>query len=270
MAKGPRLLPTPPAFFLAEPPEERRARLLPEDCEHAIRVLRLRPGDLILGLDGRGHRWPLRIAGVGAREIRLHPAGPVEFVPAPGEEGSSLPWIEVAVSWPRKNRVEAMVSRLVQLGAAAIIPLAAEQRGPEAVPDQVPERVRKVAREACKQCGRSWLAEFEPARSPQELVRSKKEGALAVFEPRGGLPFDTWLRSLQPSLLTHGTRHRPIVIAVGPEGGFTTEERTAFLEAGASPVWLGPHILRIETAAEAAMAVASTVLAIRIEGGASS
>ena len=263
MAKSPRLLPTPPAFFLAEPPGERPARLVAEDAEHAIRVLRLRPGDLLLGLDGRGHRWPLRITALGTHEIGLQPAGPGEFVPAPGEAGSMLPWIELAVSWPRRNRIEGMISRLVQLGASAIFPLDARHRGPERVPAKIPARILKVAREACKQSGRTWVPEFEPACTPQDLVRSRREGALALLDPHGGLSFDTWLRSLQPSPLTHGTRTRPIVLVVGPEGGLTAEERTAFLEAGSSPVWIGPHVLRVETAAEAAMAVAAAVLGVR-------
>ena len=263
MAKSPRLLPTPAAFFLAEPPGERPARLVPEEAEHAIRVLRLRSGDLILGLDGLGHRWPLRITALGTSEVGLQPAGPAEFVPAPGEAGSVLPWVEVAVSWPRRNRVEGMVSRLVQLGASVLFPLLAQHRGPERVSAEVPARIQRVAREACKQSGRTWLPEFEPARTPQDLVRAKKDGALALLDPHGGLSFDTWLRSLQPSPLRHGTRARPIVLVVGPEGGFTAEERTALLEAGASPVWIGPHVLRIETAAEAAMAVAAAVLGFR-------
>ncbi len=264
VSRGPRLLPTPPAFFLAALPDGGPARLAEEDREHAFRVLRLGPGDLILGLDGQGHRWPLRIAGAG-REPELAPAGPVEFVPAPGEEGSPLPWIEVAVSWPRRNRIESMVSRLVQLGAAAIRPLIAEHRGPERVPREVSARIRTVAREACKQAGRSWLAEFEPGCTPQELAQSRKAGTLALLDPRAALSFDTWLRSLRCSPLTHGTRPRPIVLVIGPEGGFSPSERASLLESGASSVWLGPHVLRVETAAEAAMAVSAAVLALRIE-----
>jgi 16S rRNA (uracil1498-N3)-methyltransferase len=191
----------------------------------------------------------------------------VELVAAPGEPGSVLPWIEIAVSWPRKNRVEGMVSRLVQLGAAALLPLEALQRGPERTPAAASGRTLKVVREACKQCGRSWLAEVEPARTPLELVRSRQEAQLALLDPRGGMSFDTWLRSLRPSASTCGTRTRPIVLVIGPEGGFTADERRAFLEAGASPVWIGPHVLRVETAAEAAMAVAAAVLGLRPELG---
>jgi len=252
-----RLLPAPPAFFLADGGTP--ARLLPEDAQHAVRVMRLGVGDLLLGLDGRGARHPLRIRALHRSELELEPAGPVELLPAPGEEGSPLPWFELAISWPRKVRVEAMLGRLVQLGVAAIRPLIALQRGPEEVHAEAPARLQRVVREACKQAGRAWLPSFEPALATSAFLRAPAPGALAALDPRAGLPFDMWLRSLQPSPQGIGTRARPIVLAVGPEGGWSADEERAFLDANAALTWLGPYVLRVETAAEAAMAVAAAV-----------
>jgi len=258
-----RRLANPPAFFLRTEPGASSPRLDPADLEHARRVLRLRAGDPLVGLDGLGHRWPLRIRSVAKGELELEASGPMETIPAPGREGCTHPWIEVAVSWPRRNRVEDMVARLVQLGAAAILPLVAEMRGPEDVPEETPERLQRVARESCKQCGRAWMPRFEAARTPAALAAARKHGLLALLDPHGGLPFDTWLRSFQPAPLGVGTEERPIVIVVGPEGGFSAQERNALLDVAATPVWLGPHVLRVETAAEAAMAVAVAVHALR-------
>ncbi len=231
--------------------------LLEEELEH-VRVLRMSPGDHCLGFDGRGGRWPLRIEAIAGRSIRVAAEGPPEFEPEPGSPGASLPWIEVAVAWPRRNRAEPMLGSLVQLGAAAILPLDARFRGPEPCPAHPPERWEKLAREACKQCGRAWLPELAPAATIEDLAR--RAGALAVLDPLGGMSFDTWLRSLLPAPLSIGSKRRPLVIAIGPEGGFAPEERSLMLERGASPVRLGPHVLRVETAAVAAMAVAATVL----------
>ena len=47
------------------------------------------------------------------------------------------------------------------------------------------------------------------------------------------------------------------MLVIGPEGGFSDEESEALLDCGASSTWLGPHVLRVETAAEAALAVAA-------------
>lgn len=246
-----------PAFFLAPDSTPDHPRLLPEDARHAQRVLRLGQGERLLGLDGRGVRQPLRVRAVRKNALELEAGGAATHEPAPGEEGSALPWFELAVAWPRRNRVEDMLSRLVQLGAAGIRPLAARQRGPGAAPADAPARLLRVAREACKQSGRAWLPELGPALSPPELARAHAGATLAVLDPDAGLPFDTWLRSLRPSPLGIGTRARPIVLVIGPEGGLAEDERAALLEGGASAAWLGPHILRVETAAEAAMAIAA-------------
>ena len=250
---------SPPAFFLEPGRSPAEPRLLEEEARHATQVLRLGAGALLLGLDGRGGRQPLRVRALERRELALEPAGTPTHEPAPGEEGAPLPWFEVAVAWPRRNRVEDMLNRLVQLGAAAIRPLVARQRGPEEVPARAPERLLRVAREACKQAGRAWLPELEPALTPAELAAHHVGAALAVLEPDAALSFDAWLRSLRPGPLGLGTRTHPIVLVIGPEGGWTEEEREALRARGASATWLGPHVLRVETAAEAAMAIAGVI-----------
>jgi 16S rRNA (uracil1498-N3)-methyltransferase len=233
-------------------------KLLEEERAH-LEVLRLAAGDRCLGLDGQGGTWPLRIVRAGKRvELALEGEEP-GTEPEPGSAGARLPWIEIAVAWPRKNRCEAMLGELVQLGAAAIVPVEARFRGPEPLPACPPARWQKLAREACKQSRRTWLPVLEGRATLEELCERPK-GALALLDPDGGMSLDTWLRSLIPSLASLGTRERPIRVVVGPEGGLAPEEREALALAGGTPVRLGPHVLRIETAALAAMAVAATVL----------
>ena len=241
-------------------PDEGAPELGPEETEHARRVLRLTAGDACLGLDGRGAAWPLRVVAVDSGRIGLEVAGEAQRSAAPGETGCALPWVELAISWPRKQRAEAMLARLVQLGVAAIRPLALRQRGPEPVPKEPPERWWRVAREACKQSGRHWLPELHGATSLETLIGEREGASSAYLDPRGALPFDLWLRSLRPAPLGPGTRARPITVYVGPEGGFTAKERDLLRSGHAQPVWLGPHVLRIETAAEAAMAIAGVTL----------
>jgi 16S rRNA (uracil1498-N3)-methyltransferase len=253
-----RSLGSGPAFFLASTMGVEPVRLDPEDERHALRVLRLGEGDGLVGLDGRGGRWPLRVRSAG-KVLEIEPAGEVEHEPPPGAEGAACPWFELAIAWPRRNRVEDMLGRLVQLGAAGIVPLLASHRGPEAVPEEPPDRWWRVAHEACKQSRRSWLPEIGSTTTPVQHAEARADSPVALLDPRAGLSFDVWLRSLQPSPLGIGTAERPIVLVVGPEGGFDAEERGAWLERGATAVCLGPHVLRVETAAEAAMAVAAAV-----------
>ncbi len=251
---------SPPTFFLDGPPGEDPPRLAEGEAEHALRVLRLGHGDEILGLDGEGRRWRLRIVAKGKRDLGLEIVGAPACHPAPGDPGAPLPWIEIAVAWPRKSRAEGMISRLVQLGAARITPLLARHGGPAEAPEETPERWLRIAREACKQCGRTWLPRWSRRTSPEELARERKGAAIALLDPGAGMSLDTWLRSLHPAPLGVGTRVHPIVLVVGPEGGFSPEEVEAFLERDATTVQVAPHVLRIETAAEAALAVAGVIL----------
>jgi 16S rRNA (uracil1498-N3)-methyltransferase len=246
-------------LFLEEAPEGERVRLSREELDHA-RVLRLAAGDACEGLDGAGRRWPLRVTEVRRGVPSLAVVGPEVAEPRPGEPGAELPWIELAVAWPRKNRAEPMIGDLVQLGAAAITPLSARYRGPEPCPEEPPARWAKLAREALKQCGRSWAPVLAGALTTEGLLEARPGAVLGLFDPGRGMSLDTWLRSLRPTPAGVGTQERPLVLVVGPEGGFAPEERDALLRAGATTLWLGPHVLRVETAARAAMAVCAAVL----------
>jgi len=235
-------------FFLARsprPPSDGRAELIEEDARHAQRVLRLGVGDRLVGLDGRGGIWPAEVSAVARDrvEVLVGPGGRID--PAPGAPGAALPWIEIAVAWPKPGKLEEMLDRLTQLGAAAIARLPSERAGPHAQDPSGARRARleRVLREACKQSGRSWLPVLadEPAGGEAELV---------LLDPDAGCTLPAWIARVE-----HGwTAARPLRVLVGPEGGFTAAERAQWIARGAEPLALGPHVLRVETAAEAAMA----------------
>jgi 16S rRNA (uracil1498-N3)-methyltransferase len=265
--------PQAPRFFLSGAPGP--PRLAPDELRHALGSRRLGRGAEILGLDGQGGIWRLRIAAARAGALELEPLGPPAREPAPGEPGAPLPWIEVAVAWPRKGRGEEMLGRLVQLGAAAITPLAARQGGAAEPPARPPERWRRIVREACKQCGRSWLPELGGARAPGAWAAERPGAAIALCDPRALLPLARWVAGLRAAdgerdaARAAGTRARPIALVIGPEGGFDDDERAALAAAGATAVGVAPHVLRVETAAEAATAIAVHATASEGNGPAS-
>jgi 16S rRNA (uracil1498-N3)-methyltransferase len=251
-----------PRFFLAapyDPTADGPPRLAEGEALHALRVLRVRPGDACVGLDGRGRAWPLRVVAVGRRELGLEVSGPPEEEPEPGQPDAPLPWIDVAVAFPRRPRAEEMLRRLTQLGAASITPLVTRQGGPQGAPDADDPRWQRILQDACKQSRRRWLPELGAARSALELALARPAGALALLDPVAGMSLDVWARSLSPAGAELGTRGRPITLAVGPEGGFDDAERDALLQRGATAVRVAPHVLRIETAAEAALAVVAAI-----------
>lgn len=240
-------------FFLGRTPDEGRAELLPSELGHARRVLRLAVGDRLIGLDGRGSAWPLRVGALTQDSIGLDADGPVRREPAPGEPGAALPWIEVAVAWPKPARAEEMVDRLTQLGAAAIAPIVADRSAPGArdLSRNRLDRLQRVAREACKQCGRAWLPVLHPARTIGELAG----GETVVLQPGAPEGLGRWALATSPADRAKWTSAHPLRIVVGPEGGLAPEEERALLARGAAAASLGPHIQRIETAAEAALAI---------------
>jgi 16S rRNA (uracil1498-N3)-methyltransferase len=235
-------------------------RVVDGEAEHLTRVLRARAGDIVLGLDGEGGEHPLRIRTLDRRVCELEAAGAARIEPAPGEADAPLPWIEVAVAWPRPNRADDMLDRLTQLGVAAIRPLACAHAGPQGLPDDEHKRERalRVLREACKQSRRTWLPELHTSSTIHALASGVKPGALACLDPDAGAAMADWI--VEASAAATATRARPLVLCIGPEGGFDDRERAQLAAAGAAQVALSPHILRIETAAEAALALAVGLL----------
>jgi 16S rRNA (uracil1498-N3)-methyltransferase len=256
-------------FFLEGGSAAQEPRLCAADAEHAVRVLRAAPGDRLVGLDGCGGRWPLVVRAVERRVLTLEAVGPGEQDPAPGEPGAPLPAIAVAVAPPRPGRIEPMLDRLTQLGVAQVLWLRCSRTGPE---ERAPRQARtaRVVREALKQSGRTWLPRLaEVAVEPAELAG--RAAALLVGDPSAGTPLLRELRSSRARWASGGDGETAgagpgLCLVIGPEGGFDPLEREALAVAGGRGVRIAPHVLRIETAAEAA--VAGAVL-VAIEGAAS-
>ena len=245
---------SPRRFLLARTPLEGAPELLAEDREHALRVLRVSAGDRVLGLDGRGRAWELEVTLAERRRLVLQARGPAREEPPAGAPGAPLDWIEVACPLPKAGRAEDMFDRLTQLGVARLVPLVCERAEPQAreLSQGRRKRLERAAREAIKQCGRLWLPELaEPVDFDELLQAPGTRVVLAAKAPR----------SLAAVLSdsgsgAHWVREAPLTLIAGPEGGFTDEERAALQASGAQTARLAPYVLRIETAVEAALAVA--------------
>ncbi|HTF87848.1 MAG TPA: RsmE family RNA methyltransferase [Planctomycetota bacterium] len=230
-------------FFLADPLAESPS-LRPEEERHAAKVIRLEPGDRILGLDGQGGLHPLVLRKSVRGKLEFERDGEPLREPPPGSAGSPIGWIEVAVPLPKGARAEAMLERLTQLGIAALRPLdcarnqgfereSAESRGP---------RLERACLEACKQSRRSWMPKIHPTARPEDLRGLLAGRRCALLSPGAERTLLHWSEAQDAG---------PTVVIAGPEGGFTDQE-LASLDF-ATPLVLAPHILRIETAVEAAV-----------------
>lgn len=225
------------------------------ELEHALRVLRLSAGERFEGLDGAGGAWEVEVERVERRGLALRLVRELAREPEPGQPGSPLPWIEVAASLPKGSRAEELSGRLTQLGIARLVPLLCARSAEQARGSGDGRRARlvRVADEALKQSGRRWALEIaEPA--GLDALLAERSAELLLLSPRAPQRAFDWVAEAAREGRSW-TRARPLRLLAGPEGGFTDVERAAIRAAGARELWLGPHVLRIETACEAAAAL---------------
>jgi 16S rRNA (uracil1498-N3)-methyltransferase len=218
-------------FFLAEPPTAGRGRLVGDEARHLVRVMRCHVGDEVVAFDGRGTSWRARVASIGRDEAVL------DLGAAVVEAATRDAPLTLAVALPKGDRQKWLVEKLTELGVPRLVPLVTTRGVAEATPAAV-ERLGRSVIEACKQCGRDTLMAIAEPRTVAEVVADHGADGRLVVADRDGLP-----------LAATAVEDRPIVALVGPEGGFTAEELAAVEAAGGRRVSLGPHVLRIETAA---------------------
>jgi 16S rRNA (uracil1498-N3)-methyltransferase len=206
-----------------------------DDRHHLERVLRTRPGAPIAVSDGQG-RW--RAARFG-RTIDV--TGPTRAVQRPQPE------LTVAFALTKGERPELVTQKLTELGVDRVVPFMAERsvvRWVAGRDTKHVERLRRVAREAAMQCRRVWLPDVAAVAPFAEVAAIP---GVAAAERAGTAPNLGW-----PA------------IAVGPEGGWTSEELAAFERR----VSLGDLVLRAETAAIAAGTVLAGLRSGLIQPGA--
>lgn len=219
------------------------------EAHHALAVQRLRAGEAVEIVDGRGTRVSGVVAdGASPRELHVR-------VSARAEEPAAAPRIIVVQAIPKGDRAERAVELLTEVGVDAIVPWQAQncvtrwsgERGEKAHTKWVAN-----AREAAKQSRRSWLPVVESPCSTAQVcdqVRAARERGAAVW-----LLHEAADRDEPPAL------DAPEVwLIVGPEGGVSDQEVDALSTAGAIPVRLGSTVFRTSTAGVVAAAVVSTL-----------
>ena len=223
-----------------------RVVLGPGAARHAAAVLRLKPGAALRVFDGRGREYRARLVASGRGSARA------ELVePFPGVADSPLP-IVLALGVSRGDRMDLAVQKSVELGVARIVPLWTARGVVRPDPRKAGERLtrwRRIAEGACEQCGRSIVPELESPRSLGEWIdrRSRAGTALRLAGDRGR------------AFVLLPTPEPPLTLLVGPEGGLDPREAEQADRSGFIAARLGPRVLRTETAAITAVAVAQVL-----------
>lgn len=212
-----------------------------DEATHVAKSKRLREGEHVRAVDGRG------LVTLCAMTATTKSCVHLEVVEA-AIEAPVRPMIEVCTATPKGQRMDKMLDMLGQCGAAAWRPLTAERGVVEPGANKL-DRARRISVEAMKQCGRAHAMVIDTEIGFEEALRF--DGLLVIAEAGGVPPHEV------------GSLHGPVRLLVGPEGGFTDEERTLAREARAVSMRLGVHVLRIETAAVVGV---GGLMALRVPG----
>lgn len=222
-----------------------RTFVLPETvANHLTRVLRLREGDECVLFNGDGQDHVARLLSVGKREARVEV---VSSLPVDRESPLRLTLIQGIA---RGEKMDLILQKATELGVARIQPVNAERTEVKLDAERLDKRVahwRSVVISACEQSGRARVPELSPPLGlAQAAQASDASGLRLLLDPIGdlslaGLPAPTGAGA-------------GIVVAIGPEGGWSPRDREILLASGFLGLRLGPRILRTETAGLAAIA----------------
>ena len=218
-------------------------RLQADAAHHAVRVLRLAVGDPVVLFDGQGGEFEARITRIDKGEVAVKTGAHRDI------ERESRLHIVLVQGLSSGDRMDITLQKAVELGVAAIQPLATERSVVKLKEERAQRRMehwQNLVISACEQCGRNrvpevlplldlpdWLAQVEMPAPAGEARLLLSPGAAQSLRERAPV--------------TH------LTLLVGPEGGLSPVETQLAQSRGFMPVRLGPRILRTETAALATL-----------------
>ena len=239
----------PPRVYVDLPLQQLSVFELPADAVRHIQVLRLQPGSELTLFNGRGGEWPAEVIRMGRSECEVKVASQIVV-------DRELPAaVSLAIGMPTNERMDGVIEKATELGAAAIEPLICERSVLRLSGERAERRCshwQAIAVAAAEQCGRTRV----PSVSPISTF------AAALSTPRAGddaqwlvLSLGAAARPAAEVLAPLLAERRPLRIFSGPEGGLSPAEERAVAQAGALPLGLGPRVLRADTAPLAVLAL---------------
>jgi 16S rRNA (uracil1498-N3)-methyltransferase len=239
-------------FYLDDDLQQESAQLTGPEAHHLTHVLRKRVGDAVTVFDGRGWEATGEVVAANRRAVILRLSDVRELPPPQG------PHVTLAVAVPKQDRFRWLAEKAMELGVRRLIPLQTERSVVEPGGGKL-DKIRRAVVEAAKQCGASHLTAvdeltlwsdfagraFQLDQKQDDGPGTPSFGRVFIAHP-GGHTLREAVGGITPA--------DSLCFVIGPEGGFTDDEVAQATNAGAIPVGLGPHILRIETAAIAVAA----------------
>jgi 16S rRNA (uracil1498-N3)-methyltransferase len=234
-----------PRFFVDAPLRAGSVCTLSEEAaHHAIHVLRLREGEDITLFNGRGGEYAARIASI--QRLRIA----VDILQHRAVERESPLRVTLVQGVSAGEKMDSTLRKAVELGVAEVQPVLAARSVARPKGERAEGRRahwQKLMIAACEQCGRNRIPEVHPL-IPLLDYRTSADSTRILLSPQARL-------KLSEAAKDSST----LILAAGPEAGFTAEEEAALVSAGFTPASLGPRVLRTETAAVAALAALSAL-----------
>jgi len=233
---------TTPRFHVPAAAPGARVTLPEHTAHHAREVLRLRSGAITRVFDGSGHEFEAVLEEVSRRRVTAH----LQQVVTPRAESPLR--VVLALSPLKGDFMELVIQKATELGVAEVWPVITARTDAVARPalqGSRQERWERVASGAAEQSGRARVPRIAATTTLDEMLKAPFQGGRALLLETGshaslaGLP-------AAPALL----------LLIGPAGGWESHEARLLQDAGFNAVSIGPRILRAETAAIAAMALA--------------
>ncbi len=231
-------------WFFAESLKPGSLVLSEQESQHAVGSRRLHPNDPLTLFDGRGGLAQACIVGADkrARKIEVRVETIVRHDPP-------APTLTLVTAAPKGPRQSTLVEKCTELGADRIV-FATFERSIAQISETARSKLARTAIEACKQSRRPFVPTVETTNSIDEALAARSASGRDrryIADPQSDAP------SLAAALCEPSDAD--VCVLVGPEGGFSEDERARITALGVRCVQLGPHILRIETAAIAVTAI---------------
>jgi 16S rRNA (uracil1498-N3)-methyltransferase len=220
---------------------------LPEALARHLQVLRMEPGEPLELFDGKGGVYRATLASLDKKRAS---ASIASFTPG----GVELPFaLTLAQGLPEGGKMDWIVEKAVELGVAAIVPLAAQRSVVKLSGERADKRRAHwegIVVAASEQCGRNTLATVAPVEAFERWIAAPCSTRRILLSPRATESLPAWASKIVP---------HDACILIGPEGGFSDQEEDLAIANGALALSMGPRVLRTETAGLAALAALSAL-----------
>jgi len=236
-----------PRFYLGRPLAIGDCFELPPALAHHVLVLRMQLGQYITLFNGEGGEHTATISGMDRKTVSVE-------IKAFSPREAELPYtITLAQALPEAAKMDWIVEKAAELGAAALQPLAAQRCVVRLSAERATKRLQHwqaIAVAAAEQSGRNRVMHVASVMDVDHYVGQQDLHLRLLLSPDAEVSLAQWARHQPP---------RCVTLMVGPEGGFNAAEQAGAIKHGVLALGLGTRILRTETAGLAALAALNAI-----------